>query len=63
MKPSQRIWGTVEALGIAAIIETATGCVYKVEQDMKGRWHVWDAPAMEADESDHVARELEPDLC
>ena len=62
MKPSQRNWGTVEALGIASIIESATGCVYNLEQDMKGRWHVWGAPATELDHSDHVARELEPDL-
>jgi len=62
MKPSQRHWGTVEALGIASIIEAATGCVYNVEQDMKGRWHVWDVPAVEPDPSDPIARELEPDL-
>lgn len=63
MKPSQRSWGTIEALGIASIIEAAAGCVYNVERDMKGRWHVWDVPAIDRDESDHVARELEPDLC
>ena len=62
MKPSERNWGTVEALGIASIIEAATGCVYNLEQDMKGRWHVWAASALEPDESDHIARELEPDL-
>jgi hypothetical protein len=62
MKPSQRNWGTVEALGVASIVEAATGCVYNLQQDMKGRWHVWDVPAVEIDESDPIARELEPDL-
>jgi hypothetical protein len=62
MKPVQRNWGTVEALGIASIIEAAMGRVYNVEQDLKGRWHVWDSPACEPDHSDRIARELEPDL-
>ena len=62
MKPSHRQLGTVEALGIASILETATGSVYSVEQDMKGRWHVWAAPASEPDSSDHIARQLESDV-
>jgi hypothetical protein len=62
MKPSHRQFGTVEALGIASIIETATGSSYNVEQDMKGRWHVWAAPATQPDPSDHIARHLEPDV-
>lgn len=62
MKLSHRQFGTNEALGIASIIESATGSVFKVEQDIKGRWHVWAAPAGEADYSDHISRQLEPDL-
>jgi hypothetical protein len=62
MKLLERNWGTVEALGVASIIEAATGCVYNVEQDMKGRWHVWGVPAVEPDETDPIARELEPDF-
>src|SRR4051812_47499733 len=62
MKPSHRQFRTVEALGIASIIETATGSSYNVEQDLKGRWHVWAAPPTQADTSDHIARHLEPDL-
>ena len=61
MKPSQRAWVTNEALGIASIFEVVTGCVYNLDQDIKGRWHVWSAPAMEPDHSDHVARQLEPE--
>lgn len=59
MKPSQRDWGTNEALGLASIIEVVTGNAYNLEQDIKGRWHVWAAPATEPDHSDHVARHLE----
>jgi hypothetical protein len=62
MKPLHRQLGTVEALGIASILETATGSVYNVERDMKGRWHVWAAPTSEADLSDQIARQLEPDV-
>jgi hypothetical protein len=61
MKPYRQL-GTVEPLGIASIIETATGPVYHVEQDLKGRWHVWAAPATEPDCSDHIVRQLEPDV-
>lgn len=62
MKPVQRNWATVEALGIASIIESATTGVFNIEQDLKGRWHVWASPATERDHSDQVARQLEPDL-
>ena len=62
MKLSHRQFGTNEALGIASIIESATGSVYNIEQDIKGRWHVWAAPSGEPDHSDHIARELESDV-
>ena len=61
MKPSERAWGTNEALGIASILEAVSGSVYNIDQDLKGRWHVWSAPATEPDHSDHLARQLEPD--
>jgi hypothetical protein len=61
MKPVQRKWGTTEALGIASIIEVAANGAWNIDQDLKGRWHVWSAPATEPDHSDHIARHLQAD--
>ena len=58
MKPLERNWRTNEALGIASIIETAATGTFNLEQDLKGRWHVWSAPATESDPSDHTERHL-----
>jgi hypothetical protein len=62
MKLSPRRFGSNETLGIVSIVETAINGAYALDQDLKGRWHVWAAPAAEPDHSDHVARQLEGDL-
>jgi hypothetical protein len=62
MKFAQRKWGTIEELGIASIIEVASHGAWNIEQDIKGRWHVWSTPATEPDHSDPIARQLEADL-
>ena len=58
MKPQRRIFTTHEALGIASILMTAQDGVFNLEQDLKGRWHVWRAPATKPDQSDHIERHL-----
>ena len=62
MKASARIWLTHETLGLASIIETVSSGAYYLEQDLKGRWHIWAAPATQPDESDHVARHLQAEV-
>jgi hypothetical protein len=62
MKTSQREWGTNEALGIASIIEAATRGGYSLDQDLKGRWHVWLTPMDSPDSYDAIARQLEADV-
>jgi hypothetical protein len=62
MKPSQRPWATNEALGVASILQTVMDGGFNLEQDLKGRWHIWQAPATEQDHSDSIARQLEPDF-
>jgi hypothetical protein len=62
VKPAPRVWGTNEAVGLASIIDTIANGAWNLDQDLKGRWHVWRSPATEADRSDHIARHLEPDL-
>ena len=62
MKPSQRRWGSNESLGLAAIIDILHNGAWNLDQDLKGRWHAWQSPAVQHDHSDHVARHLEPDL-
>jgi hypothetical protein len=61
MKTSQRQWGTVEALGIASILEAASSGTFNLEQDLKGRWHVWHSPVTQPEDYDHIARQLEAD--
>ena len=58
MKLLDRNWRTNEALGIASIIETAATGAFNLEQDLKGRWHIWSAPATANDSADHVERHL-----
>ena len=62
MKLSSRMFGTEEALGIASISETATCGGYNLDQDLKGRWHVWVSDPMHVNGSDQVARHLEPEV-
>jgi hypothetical protein len=52
--------GTNEALGIASIIETAASGGFTLDQDLKGRWHVF--PAGATPDYDQIARQLEADL-
>jgi hypothetical protein len=58
VKPLKRNRTTNEALGIASIIETAARGTFKLDQDLKGRWHVYSAPANGADTADHIERHL-----
>ena len=58
MKAKRRIFTTHEALGIASILMAAENGVFNLEQDLKGRWHVWQAPATEPERSDHIERHL-----
>jgi hypothetical protein len=62
MKASQRLFGTEEALGIASIIETAACGGYNLDQDLKGRWHIWVSNPSDLIQSDSISRQLEPDL-
>ena len=62
MKPSRRIWPTNEALGIASILQVAATGAYNLEQDLKGRWHVWSAPVTKPNSSDHTERHLAGDI-
>jgi hypothetical protein len=62
MKPLQRAWGTNETLGLVSIIDVLENGAWNVDQDLKGRWHTWQAPATEPDHSDHVARHLQADF-
>ncbi|HUS36788.1 MAG TPA: hypothetical protein VM680_15680 [Verrucomicrobiae bacterium] len=58
MKPKRRIFPTHEALGIASILLSAEDGVFNLEQDLKGRWHAWKAPATQPEQSDHIERHL-----
>lgn len=63
MQPNHRpIGATYEALGIASILLTTSDGFFNIDQDLKGRWHIWASPALEPDCYDALARQLEPDL-
>ena len=61
MKSKRRFLPTHQALGIASILLALEDGVYSLERDLKGRWHVWKGPAMQPDEPDHIARQLQED--